>query len=375
MSTSSSRTSDSARRPLRVALDGRAFDAAAGGVRRYVTELVGAMRALPEVEMIAVGGRAIPPGLAHRPATASLPTNLGWCSTGLPLALRRMRVDVFHAPAYTGPLWGAEPLVLTIHDVSYARKPEWSPHPEGVGRVRRWFYQTAARRARRVITDSQFSRSEIIAAYSLDPERIDVAPLGVSGRFTADPRIAREMCVLHVGDLHARRNLDLLLDVVLALARSDSRLAGLRLVLAGRDLGLLPALRARVDAEGVPGILEYIGQPSDDDLATWYRRAGVFAYPSRYEGFGLPVLEAMASAAPVVASRAASIPEVTGDAARLVSPDDPKAWFDRLRSVLLDAPEAAALSERSRARAALFTWQRTAELTLDSYERAARIRQ
>ena len=106
----------------------------AGGVRRYATELFAAIQvASPETELVAIGGHAVPAGVLRTRAASLVPTNLGWCAAGLPLAARRAAFDVFHAPAYTGPLWGVHPLVITIHDVSYARRPEWSPHPRGRG--------------------------------------------------------------------------------------------------------------------------------------------------------------------------------------------------------------------------------------------------
>ena len=356
---------------MRIALDGRAFDSPAGGVRRYANELFGAIRAIaPNTVLLAVGGTAIPAGILHQPASSLLPTNLGWAIGGLPLAARRARFDVFHALAYTAPLWGVRPLVLTIHDVSYARRPEWSPHPGRLGALRQWFYRASARAADRVITDSSFSKAEIIAAYGYGDERIDVVPLGVGAGFRPDAAVPREPFVLHVGDLHVRRNLDMLLDVVIALRREEPLLSALRLVLIGGDLGVLDGLRRRAIEAGVPDALHYAGRPTDTELVDWYRRAGVLAYPSRYEGFGLPVLEAMACGTPVVASNVASMPEVTGDGALLRSPDEPREWFEALRNLLLDPASARELSSRAIGRAAGFTWERTARLTLAAYERA-----
>jgi alpha-1,3-rhamnosyl/mannosyltransferase len=162
----------------------------------------------------------------------------------------------------------------------------------------------------------------------------------------------------------------MLLDVVLALRQDGSpETRTLRLVLAGADRGTLAALRKR--AERAPEALEYIGQPGDSELVNWYRRAAVFAYPSRYEGFGLPVLEAMACGTPVVASAAASIPEVAGPAARLVAVGEPLQWRDAIRALLSDQAQARDLAARGLARAASFTWDRTALATIASYRRAA----
>jgi glycosyltransferase involved in cell wall biosynthesis len=338
-------------------------------VRRYTRELFEAMcRVAPDADITAVGaGRdaILPTGVRRVDARALLPTNLGWNLTALPLAVRRLQYDVFHAPAYGAPLWGVRPLVVTLHDVSYARVPEWYPHHSDP--VRRSFYRASARRADRILTDSSFSRDEIVAAFDVDPARIDVVPLGVGPQFSADPRVAREPFVLHVGDLHARRNLSMLLDAVLGLRRTDPSCARLRLVLAGADLGLLqPLQRQAADAAGA---LVHIGHSGDVELVDLYRRAQVFAYPSRYEGFGLPLLEAMACGTPVIAANAASVPEVVGSAAILLPVDDGTAWRNALTAVLTDAPLAADLAERGRLHASQFTWDRTAIGTVNCYRR------
>jgi glycosyltransferase involved in cell wall biosynthesis len=357
---------------MRVAIDGRSFDAPAGGVRRYVTELFGAMRTVaPEVELVSIGGEGDPIGLVRQHAASLLPTNLGWCLAGLPVGARRAGADVFHAPAYTAPLWGVHPLVVTIHDVSYARRPDWSPHPARVGAARQAFYRASARSADRILTDSAFSKSEIMAAYAIDADRIDVVPLGVGRQFRVDPATVREPFVLHVGDLHARRNLARLVDATLVLRRREARLASLRVVLVGRDLGVIDALRRQAADAGAPDALEYVGRTDDATLVRWYQRCGLLAYPSKYEGFGLPLLEAMAAGAPVVASSAASVPEVVGDAALVVPPDETAAWADAMGAVLLDPSRAADLSARGQRRASQFTWKRTAAETLDVYRRAS----
>jgi glycosyltransferase involved in cell wall biosynthesis len=355
---------------LRVAVDGRAFSSPAGGVRRYVTELFGAMRSVaPDTTIIAIGADpliALPSGIDRADARTTLPTNLGWAATGLPLAAARQRFDVFHAPAYTAPLWGARPLVVTIHDVSYARRPEWYPYR--IDPMRRRFYASSARRANRVITDSEFSRGEIAAAYAIDRARIDVVPLGVNPRFTPDASIAHEPIALHVGDLHPRRNLSLVLDVVLDLRRTTPDARALRLTLIGTDRGLLADLRAQAARGGAPEALEYLGSVDDDALLAAYRRASIFVYPSRYEGFGLPVLEAMACGVPVVATTAGAVPEVAGSGAVLVDPDDARGWREAMSRILTDATFRTARQAEARRRALTFDWSRTATLTLASYD-------
>ena len=356
-----------------VAFDGHSLTSPAGGVRRYASELFAALARRPDVAVVAVGASAdatLPPGVSPARAGVSLPTNLGWSLTGLPLAARGIGADVFHAPAYTAPLWGCRPLVVSIHDVSYARRPEW--YPNRLDPVRSAFYAHSARRADRIVTCSSFSRDEILAAYQVDPERIDVVPLAAGSVFAPTPERPREPFVLHVGDLHPRRNLPMLLEVIADLRRAESRLSAVRLVLAGADRGQLEMLRQLAQRLGAVEALEYVGVPDDAALSEWYRRASLFAYPSRYEGFGLPVLEAMASGCPVIATSAGSVPEVTGRSAMLIAPEDAPAWRAAIRHVLLDAGQASELARTGIERAKAFTWDRTAEGTLAAYRRAVR---
>ena len=360
-------------RRLRVGIDGRAFTSPAAGVRRYVTELGSALLALGEpVEMVALGGspEAVPAGLSHVGEPWHPPTNLGWTIAGLPRAASRAGVDLIHAPAYTAPLWGPVPTVLTIHDVSYERHPEWYPYRRD--RFRRAFYRASARAAAHVLTDSEFSRREIADAYAIPLDRVTVAAPGVSADFGPGsfsqllPGVSTPF-VLHVGDLHERRNVTLAID---ALARARGRLDGqVSLVLAGIDRGVGDRLDRQAAAASIP--LVRLGTVNDSALRSLYRAAAALVYPSRYEGFGLPVLEAMASGTPVIASRAASIPEVLGEAGVLLDPDATDAWADAIVRVMTDPQEQARMRSAGVARAAEFSWARTARLTLDVYRQVA----
>ena len=292
----------------------------------------------------------------------------------LPLAVRRASVDLFHAPAYVAPLVGVHPLVLTIHDVSYERHPEWYPYRRDP--LRRWFYRRSALAADAILTDSEFSRSEIVAAYRVPADRVFVVPLGVGPPFTPGPAEASALpagvvppYVLHVGDLHVRRNLAMLVDAVCEVRRRREALRGLQLVLAGQDRGVGADLMSRAAERGHPDMVRLLGAVTDATLITLYRRANALAYPSRYEGFGLPLLEAMACGVPVVAARAGAIPEVVGDAAVLIDPDAAAGFADAIEHVLVSSDLAARLREASAARAAMFSWAQTAGRTVDVYRR------
>jgi alpha-1,3-rhamnosyl/mannosyltransferase len=363
-------------RALCVGFDGRALASPAAGVRRYTYELFGALALLPRVTVVAIGApaaAAVPPGVERVAGAASLPTNPGWMLTGLPHAARRAGLDLFHAPSYTAPFRGPRPLVLTIHDVSYERHPEWYPHKRDP--LRRAFYRWSARTADRIVTDSSFSKAEIVEAYGIPPGRVDVVLLAASGAFAGPAPVARTDVsppyVLHVGDLHERRNLDIAARAVLRVRRSAPPFQHLQLVLAGVDRGVGGSL-ARLGEEAPHGrdLLRLVGRADDEALAGLYRDAAALVYPSRYEGFGLPLLEAMSCGTPVIASRAASIPEVTAEAAILLDPDDEAAWAAAIEAVLRpETGTAARLREAGLRRAADFSWRRTAEATAAVYLR------
>ncbi|HTM03487.1 MAG TPA: glycosyltransferase family 1 protein [Vicinamibacterales bacterium] len=364
---------------MRIGIDGRAFTSPAAGVRRYATHLVSALMDLGEpLQIVALGGDPAmgPPGIEHIAERAHPPTNLGWTLMGLPAAAARARVDLIHAPAYTAPFVSRAPVVLTIHDVSYERHPEWYPYRRDW--MRRAFYRRSARAAAHILTDSAFSAREISEAYAIDPARITVAPLGVGSGFAAgDPDAPMDLpagvttpFVLHVGDLHERRNLPVVVDAVLEARRHFGGAAAVSLVLAGVDRGVGEGLCAMAAAAGVPEAVVRLGAVEDDRLQVLYRGASALVYPSRYEGFGLPVLEAMASGTPVIASRAASIPEVLGDCGILLDPDDRGGWTDAIVRMLNDEHLRADLHARGVARAATFSWARTARITYAVYVQA-----
>lgn len=375
---------------MRIGIDGRAFTSPAAGVRRYVAGLVQGLLGLGEtLEIVALGGAdsgALPQGVGHVAEPPHPPSNLGWTLVGLPRAAVRAGVDLIHAPAYTAPFWSGVPVVLTVHDVSYERHPEWYPYRRDW--ARRMFYRRSARGASHILTVSAFSASEIAAAYRIPSSRITVTPLGVGRSFgPADPDRPCELpagvaapFLLHVGDLHERRNLGVVVEAVIAARRnlesprgmgSDPFMKGLRLVLAGIDRGIGDALRATAARAGAPDAVILLGAVSEDRLRALYQCATALVYPSLYEGFGLPLVEAMASGTPVIASNAASIPEVVADAGVLLDPRDTAAWVSAVASIAGDEERRAQLRAAGVRRAAEFTWTRTARLTFEVYRRVA----
>ncbi len=356
---------------MRIGFDARALVSPAAGVRRYTRELFGAMAALDGIDVVAAGtatGADLPAGVSSAAASASLPTNVGWMISGLPRSARSANVDVFHAPSYTAPLGSPRPLVLTIHDISYERHPEWYPYRRDP--LRRAFYRWSAGTADRIITDSDFSKQEIVAGYSLDPDRISVVPLAVGSAFTTrlGTPATSSPYLLHVGDLHPRRNLAVAVRALKRVRARRADLRALRLVLAGVDRGAGIALIENSSPDDAR-LIELVGKVSEDALLQLYQGACGLVYPSLYEGFGLPLLEAMACGTPVIASRASSIPEVAGDSAVLLDPNDDAGWSEAIES-LFDPAVSGKLRAAGIRRAAAFTWQRAAVATVEVYRQA-----
>lgn len=356
---------------VRVGLELTVLELDAGGTARAARGLAGALRAREDVEVVALcqGGRVR--GRIGR----GLVRELAWLPFGLPARARRAGVDVLHCPGPNVPLrTGALPLVVTVHDdVAWA-------HPQWMGRANvlqhRLVLERALPRAAAVITSSGFTREALLARLKLDSERVHVVPLGVDARFhrepdpasTDGPREGDLPYLLAVGTLQPRKNLEAALG---AFERAVD--AGLehRLVVVGARGWRDAALLARVEGSRHAGRIRLAGFVADHELATLYRGADALLFPSRYEGFGLPALEAMASGTPVVAARAGALPEVIGDAGILVDRDDPDALATALLELLADADRQARLRAAGLRRAEGFTWAACAELTVAAYRTAA----
>jgi glycosyltransferase involved in cell wall biosynthesis len=294
--------------------------------------------------------------------------------TALPLLARRANVDLVHSLASTAPLWGRFRRVVTVHDLIYARFPQ--AHAGMRDKAMRLLVPSAARRSHRVIADSQSTRDDLVELVGLPGERIDVVPLGLGAVRRAEPlaeatvreslRLQARRVVLSLSAKRPHKNLLALLDALARIA-VDERPA---LVLAGYPTEHEAQLRERARTLGLDDDVRFAGWLSDAEVEGLWAIADAFVFPSLYEGFGLPVLEAMARGVPVACSNASSLPEVAGDAALLFDPHDVAAIAAALQRLLKDDALAERLRLAGRERARLFTWERAAQATIDSYMRA-----
>jgi glycosyltransferase involved in cell wall biosynthesis len=299
---------------------------------------------------------------------------LGRIPLALALASWRDRVDVLHVQ-YVGPPWHHGALVVTVHDLAFLRVPRSFP-PRQALRLR-WQVPANARRAARVITGSEYSRRDISAAYGIPLERIAVTSIGVDEQHPEalpDPAVLdalkRNAGIVHryvlcVGRLNARKNLVGLLHAFERVRDGASEPA--QLVIAGPRDHRADELDRAIAASPRRGDGVRLGHVGEDKLAALFSGATVFAYPSFFEGFGLPPLEAMARGVPVICSGVTSLPEVVGDAALTVDPSSVDDIAAALRAVLDDAALRATLIRKGRERARLFDWATTAARTLDVY--------
>lgn len=283
------------------------------------------------------------------------------------------QLDVLHV-SYNAPLRVPKrcALVVTIHDISFEENPQWFPRK--LRALLKWSVPRSARMARRVTTDTECAKDDLVRLYDLPPKKIVVTPYAAHARFrplrdeaglnrvraqynTSDP------FVLAVGNVQPRKNLARLMHAF-ARVQENLRLPH-KLVIVGQPLWLAGDLLAQARALGEHVVLTgYVPEP---DLPLLYNAAQLFCYPSLYEGFGLPVLEAMACGTPVLTSNLSALPEVAGDAARMVNPYDEGELVRALSELLCDADARAQLRERGLARAKLFSWERTAKQTLCAY--------
>ena len=341
------------------------------GTGRYVRCLVDELLRTDAASLLTLlcrrNGRAVQ--AAAHVASLRCPLNRTvWSQVRLPLHLLSHRYDLLHIPGHKLPALAPCRTVVTIHDLAFEKFPDTFKPLHRQRLV--MFTRNAARRADRIIAISESTKRDLCELYSVAATKIDVVHHGVDHAvFHPNVRPARRPVpyVLSVGALQPRKGFPMLI-------RAFKRLCArwhepIELLIAGQRGWMWEDIEAEAKLTPFAERVHLLGYVSDEQLPSLYAGATLVAIPSFYEGFGLPLLEAMACGSPVVASNASCFPEVCGDAAQMVDPQDEEAWTDAMIELLEDPAKREKLRRRGLARAAQFTWQRTAEQTLAVYRK------
>lgn len=324
---------------MRVGIDVSPLVQTRAGTARYLTGLLPRLERMRGLEL-----RRLTFGGTGRAATVARDT--AWYLTGLPVRARRARLDVLHCPSFRGPTRAIVPLVVTVHDLAVLR------HPEAFNRWTRTYSRVlvprVVRAADRIIAVSEFTSRELGELLRVPAEKIRVIPNAVDPTFSPEGPVAPGDFALAVGTLEPRKNLQRVVEA--------ARRAGVEL----RVVGARGWRGVEVGGNGV----RWLGEVPDEELATLYRGARCLVYPSLYEGFGIPVLEALACGTPVVTSAGGAMAEVADGAAVLVDPRDPNAIAEGI--VQADARRAE-LASAGPERARAYRWEDVAEATAAVY--------
>ncbi len=372
---------------MRIGIDGIPLATPKTGIGHYTFELARSLATLlpgDECELVA----PVPVDLERENEGLGLPTNLRtvyapinalrrrWWTIGLPIYISRNKLSLFHGTNYNLPLWYRCPTVVTIHDLSLLLHSE--THQEHLVRRARLRLPTMTRIATRIITDSESVKREISTHLGIAPAKITAVPLAPRRAFypagEAQARAARRKLgveddfILFVGTVEPRKNLLTLVRAFDELLRTTDLRP--QLVIAGPKGWLTEDLFANVEWSARTERILFTGYVSDEELCALYSSCRVSVYPSLYEGFGLPPLEAMACGAPVITSRIPVIMETVGSSARLIEPKDVRDLTAALVEFLTDEGARQHFSASGLQRAAEFTWERTAQMTLEVYRAA-----
>lgn len=365
----------------RVAVDLHLLGEHETGNETYARELAIALcaRSNFEISLLVPDRDALPEELRHHSGVVEIGRLPSVIRVGAqyPHLLSKLGVSLVHMPTYILPPRIKCASVVTVLDVSYLL------HPKLVEPRVRWMLKAlvgpSIRAATRVITISEASHRDIVTLYGVDPDKVVVTPLAAAKQFrpVSDDEVARvrskyrlgAIYVLSVGNILPRKNIGRLVEAFSMIAAS---IENVQLVIVGRSAWKGSEVEQRVRQLGLTGRVRFLGYVPDEDLPALYSGAQVFCFPSIHEGFGLPVLEAMACGTPTIASNASSLPEVVGDAGLLFPPDSVTEMAAMLRLVLLDPELRLTLASKGTRRAASFSWDRTAQRTEDVYGDALR---
>jgi glycosyltransferase involved in cell wall biosynthesis len=362
---------------MRFSVDAHAIGQHLTGNETYIRNLLNCYAALDrEAEFVTYLSREsafaeVPRRFIKRLVAVNPFVRLGY---DLPRKLRQDRPELVHVQ-YTAPLFCPTPIIVSVHDVSFLEHPEYFPPFRS--RQLRWTVRRTVRKAARVLTPSEFSKRSIIKAYGLNDDKVLVMPNAVASMFRPMSREAARKWleprrgfgfpfVLSVGDLQPRKNHLMLIQAFEEVMRAHPHLPH-HLVLVGKETWYSPKIRTAAQKSAIASRIHFTGFVSDEELPRLYGGCDLFVYPSFYEGFGLPILEAMACGRAVACSNSSAMPEVADSAALLFDPHSLGEMTRAMRDLLLDAELRGRMERLGTQRAGLFSWEQTARKTLDVY--------
>lgn len=360
---------------------GRGAGYRSAGIHRYIYGVLSNLPALDETLRYTV--------LLNHPLQTNLPRmeqrrgmfntddpkrRIVWEQVVQPFALRQIKPDVYHAMAFVAPHFMACPFVVTVYDLSFIR------YPQVLSGARRKYLQLFTRstceRAARVIAISESTANDLVELMGIPRVKIDVAVPGISDDFCPQPpdevesfrrkNNLPERFFFFLGTLEPRKNLPMLLRAYAQLPKSDRE--AVHLILGGGKGWMYDEIFATIAHHELADTVHVPGFVDAEALVWWYNAAEAFVYPTLFEGFGIPIVEAMACGTPVIASNTSSLPEAAGEAGVLLPPDDESAWTQALSRMIHDAEWRAERSRLGQTWAANFSWERTAQQTLESYQ-------
>ncbi|NJN55659.1 MAG: glycosyltransferase family 4 protein [Anaerolineae bacterium] len=378
---------------MKIGIDVTAAITQGGGIGRYTRELVQALTAVDaqnDYHFFAAKTPTASPVPDPIPQAHNVQLHVApfderwlyrlWYRLRLPLAVQRFTgpLDLFHSPDFVlPPVHGRIPTLLTVHDLSFVHYPETFPARlvAYLNRVVPW----SIRRATHILADSQATKDDLTAVWQVAPQKITVLYSGVHERFHPVADQQKQTAVRHqynlgsapyilaVGTVQPRKNYQLLIRAFQPIAQAQPH----NLVITGGKGWLMEEMMAEVGRQGLDGRVQFAGFVADEDLPTLYSAADLFVFPSLYEGFGLPLLEAMGCGVPVITSNTSSLPEVAGQAAVLLSPHDQEAWTAAMARLLADSLERTQLVAAGFRQVRHFSWEQSAHQLRQLYEQLA----
>ncbi len=366
---------------MRIAVDAHAIGRHLTGNEVYVRSLLGGFAEIDRhsefLAYISEPGAEqwIPERFGIRHVASNPYHRLGW---DLARLARQDKPDLLHVQ-YTAPLLGSVPLIVTVHDVSFLEHPEYFTFSRRS--QLRFTVARTVRQAAKIVTVSEFSRDGILRAYDVSPDKVRVVPNAANpafrpiGREKAQASVRERLgltvpFVLSVGDLQPRKNQIGLIEAFVRLLRAQPQLPH-HLVLTGKETWFAPKVKEAARTSGFADRIHFTGWVTDAELLEIYNACDLFVFPSFYEGFGLPILEAMACGRAVACSNTSAMPEVADGAGLLFDPNNAESITRAMSDILLDSELRGRMERLGLQRAALFSWQKSARATLDVYEEVA----